>query len=131
MKTLPLIALVAALVTAPAEATSLINAFNGPGDTAIIAHGADGFPCFDTVANLRKALDAASANDEAGFTAIDAFHAVTLTQGTHVLVLADTSAIMGGAVRLRLESGNHAGIACWAEGDIPDAVTHVRHHSGT
>jgi len=86
------------------------------GYTAEVSQKADGAPCFASKEQLNAFLDAMDKHDTYGEQKAAA-DAVTLRAGDRVRAI-EHGGFMWSLVRVRIESGNNAGAACWDEADI-------------
>jgi|SRR5579862_4193428 len=116
------LALSVTIVAMPAVAWA--QAFPVTGQTAQIGKGGDGMPCFASTDDLDAFIKAAVANDKYGM--VDAMRsAVILHRGDRVRTI-DTHGWMAPYLRVRVESGDHEGTACWVQSDLKDFFVNVR-----
>jgi len=94
------------------------------GYTAQIGKNGDGLPCFASTDKLGAFISAINNHDQYGENEAMA-GAVTLRRGEHVRAI-EHSGFMYANVRIRIESGNDAGAACWEPSDMDGLFVNIR-----
>ncbi|MGA8476258.1 MAG: hypothetical protein WB681_14500 [Candidatus Cybelea sp.] len=130
-----LTAMVAGLRPALADDRKIMDAFccHGGATAIITTKGGDGVPCYFQTDDMEKAVSAAAEKDSYGFADATNGKSVMLAAGEHVRFLDNKAgglfSNVGGAVKMRIESGPNARVGCWVPGYLKGVVKDIRGES--